>query len=351
MSGVLYISILGEESITLRFNYIARVNLEEKVSRNKAIEILRKLPKKVTGKYGENYGFQDIDIQAMRYTKKYMNNLLNKLIATTYHFRVAKKREVSRIYIYWVYPDFIVFNGRKDVVERAVTHFTNSLERLGLVLTFDRLDFEWFYLLKVFEICQEMGIWRKGNLVNRGIPPELAQGIIVQTIEDVSTEWEKESTQAKIVVAKGAHDCTCDLSTGVTILQGRDLKSLIAVVEMEENQKEVRLSKGGSILIRVSHASKDARTSQYEVARLLWGLELTQRLYFAHSDWLKLSLEERLPHEDVYRRTHEMVVKEIEPVLTKSLDTCLKKMKDLREELKRQEEDISLESERLSEEV
>lgn len=333
---------LGEESIQLRFNYIARVTFEEEIDKKKAIRAIKGLPEVENITEGESHGYRLVVIKPQEYQHKYQNRLIKSLISVQYERRFFAESGLNiwNLLVFWLFPDFIVFSGRKDAIEKAVLSFKENLAQKGLEIELKPPDFEWYYLMKVFESCQEARIWESGRDFldeeeEEGGPPEIAEGVVAQSIHDVSLEWERDSIQAKIIDAKKAKDCTQDLATGVAILEGRELRSVLLYLTMEDKGRFIRLKRGGSIFVLKKQAVEVPETEQ---ERLLWGLEFARRLYDAYEVWKRLSIDDRLPTKSVYRKIHEQVKESIAPILKKGLDERLSELKVLREDLKRREE-------------
>jgi len=296
-------------------------------------EILASLPTKKEFRKGEAKhfcGFRIRSLQGISYQREYTKRWQEQTIVVEY--QIYTMDELRPIYIFWQYPDFIIFCGRQEIVEYGRIHLENELRQRGILATFTELECDHYYFLKIYETCQETQIWMSSGL-DRESPPEIADGVIANSMQDVSTELDKKSDQARIVQAKGSSDCTRDLTTALSVLVGRKLRRILVSIDMEEKVYLVRLSSTGKVFVR--KPSKISKSNfQEELSRLLWGLEFTKRIANAYSKWLEMA-ENRLPNEDVYVRSRDVVRKLVEPVLKNSLNERLKELKDERKKLKK----------------
>lgn len=334
---------LGEEPIRLRFNYIAKLSMKEARSIRQVRAAVQSLTTSENEFQEAREGYSPIVIKQERASHSYTRVILKNLVSIVYRRVITGeyRNELRSIQIFWVYPDFIVFNGRKDTVQRAVSSFMYYMKEKDFELTLESPKFDWIYFTHLFGLRQTRKLWERTHSVydtdySKKKKPsiDIAKGVELRAIHDASSEWEVESTQAKKVIAKDAGDSTEDLPTLVSLLGGRRLKAVLLSVMMEEESRYVRLSQGGRIYIlkkQRSESRKRRKEADSELSRLLWAIEFAQRINNAYADWYQL-MEKRVPPNKVYEDIDTELRLKIQPVLTNG---CTNRIAELDQERKR----------------
>lgn len=328
--------VLGEEKLRLNLNFVGTIRTERAFSISEIRSLLRKLVRIYTEGHSEYY--EPLIFPRHEDYPPYARQVLGKVAPILFRRKRTRLEaiELRQVLIFWIQPDLVIFIGERKDVNKAVKHFRLALKELGVPIEFEVPRFPPHYMLYLFEKVQKYRKWsRDSGPVPEGKemqPPKLARGVELLSIRDVSSEWEKESDQAKLVSAKKARDSTADITTQITILQGRGLKDILMHVVMEHTSRFVRIQRGGflRVLKKTVRKRKSARTED----RLLWALEFATRLVESYYQWIELPVDKHLVSDDVYLEIRSNVQVEMQEVI-ESIDERLSNLDAFRQELKR----------------
>lgn len=329
--------VLGEEKLRLNFNFIGKIKTEKELG----LKEIRVLFRRLVRSYGENLQeyYEPLSFPRHKDYAPYAKKILQRVVPLL--FRTKRKHlkavELRQVMIFWIHPDLVIFVGERRDVKKSLKHFRLALAELNTPIDFESPRFPPHYMLYLFEKVQKYKDWsRSAGPVSKDEdmkPPDIARDTALLAIRDVSSEWEKESDQAKLVSAKRARDSTADVTTQVTILQGRGLKDILMHIFMEGKSRFVRIQRGGFLRVlkeTTRRRQKPVRTED----RLLWALEFVSRLIGSYYKWIELPVEKHLASDDVFVEIEKNVQVEMQKVIG-SLDERIREQNAFRQELKR----------------
>ena len=347
------VKMIGDTPLELRFNIVTKILTKAKMNRAIVEDFIHNLPPPIPDDEIEHHaaGFRPVKLTPFKKPRDFEKEIISQLLPFEFERKYLGKQGlvIQQALIFWILPDISVFCGEKNAVMRAYQRFQHEFRKTVSDMRLQLPDFEWYYFLKQFEMLQRKKVWLKGEREGEPPPTDIAKGVSIDSIHDVDTEWERESDQAKKIIAKKAGDSTEDLATIVSILQGRMLRSMVINVSMENEQRLVRLSMGGRIFVRRKQLTpKPVRKKRRrpkkredvvgeETKRIVWGLEFARRVLKAYEKWRSSPVDKRLPSDDVYKIIDKKVDALIKPVLQYDLRARLQTLKKLRNELKSQE--------------
>lgn len=337
-------TVIGAETIRINLNFVARVKTELDVTRGEVQFFFEKLTQRYTREDSAEFylplrfpNHEDYEEHAVR--------LLDRIDALQYVRRqeIRGIPDYGQVLIFWIQPDLIVFNGTKTDTEKAVKHFKLAMNEKGVALRFQRPLFPHQYMLKLYETCHGYMMWQRISTpfdANRYEPSNLiARDTRLYSIHDVSSEWTWESDQAKQVSAKRARDSTADLTTQLSILQGRGLKSIQLHVDMDGIDRYVRIRRRGIIKVLKKQTGIRSDKAQREEERLLWALEFASRLTEAYWNWHQAPVENYVVSPNLFIDIQENVRERINPILENALQERLNALEELKERIAESEDE------------
>jgi hypothetical protein len=336
-----------DKSKQLRFNMVGRIQIDKKIEFAKMISLVDKLCSESYHQENRSAKFTRVSFdleKADDFTKETLSNL----IVNRYVRQV--QGEERDVVFFWFYPHFLIMNGRRTEISKAIGSFRFGLFDQGVKFTLQQPMFEWYYFLGFFEKVAARRQWlRNRDILDtsaKGPSTEIAQGVRIVSIHDVSSVGEIDPTQAQSIIAKGSGDATQDLSTGVSFLEGRKPTSVLIYGTVDEKPVYVRLFQGGRLHVLKRNLPDDASYSSddSDMERLSIGLQFSKRIIKAYFDWSRMPVDKMLPTGEVYKHIHKSVESRITPLLNSAVSERLEELKVIRKDLKRKQKRLSSKS-------
>lgn len=154
---------ISYEGIPIRFrlNTVAEIKYDEMPQKEHLLETSLKIERlPVNGKTG--LGYLILSKMNHQIGTKYFDRMLSEIVVLCflrqYRSKSGELKEKS-VYIFWLYPNFIAFAGAQTEIERAKRDLRRRMDKNGIKMSYNTLDFESYYLLSVFEKTHEFRLW------------------------------------------------------------------------------------------------------------------------------------------------------------------------------------------------